>query len=96
MNNELIIYKNEAYLLEDTIKERFYKKYNNLILGTTLSINNDLLEGIHIKLVDNYLKVSKSSYINLSGIYSTKDYIDYIFIKITEMLVEIVNAHYYK
>lgn len=94
--NNLHIYQNEAYLIEDMIKSRFNSKYDNLELKTTLSIDNMLLKGIYITLYDNYLQLKCERYISIKGIYNISDYIDYIFIEIHSMLADIVHKHYYK
>lgn len=94
--DNLHIYQNEAYLIADMIKSRFNSKYDNLELITTLSIDNMLLKGIHLTLIDDYLDKTCVKYVSIKGIYNISDYIDYIFIEIQSMLADIVHEHYYK
>lgn len=94
MNNKLIIYQNEADLLKDEIKKRFYKKYNNLQISITMDVLNDLLKGMNIRIVDPLLNDARSFYAWTRDIKSTGEYISDIFLKINEKLLEMINNHY--
>ena len=85
----LIIYQNEAYLLEDRIKKDFKKEYKNLIITTSLHIENSLLIGINISIYDSELKRREERYIENKIFTRIVEYINYIKIVIFELVIKL-------
>ena len=94
MDKDLIIWKNEAELLKENIKEEFKKHYKCLGLNLICETENELLKGIHISLVENKLKLRKEFFVDLKGFYSINDYKDYIMITINDLLEEMIKNYY--
>ena len=90
----LSIYKNEAYLLLEYIKNNFKKQYKHLDISLTIAETNDLLEGINIIIKENILNLQRSKFINVKGFFKIEDYRDYIMITINDLFCEMINNYY--
>ena len=77
MNNGLIIYRNESYILSDYIKREFKKKYKDRNITITLDIENELLRGINISVSDK--PFIKSNYFKISSYNNTAQLVNSIF-----------------
>ena len=90
----LIIYKNEAYLLLEYIKNNFKKQYKHLDISLTIVETNDLLEGIYIIIKENTLNLQRSKYVDVKGFLKIEDYRDYIMISINDLFIDMINKYY--
>ena len=90
----MTIYKNEAYLLLEYIKNNFKKQYKHLDINLTIAETNDLLEGINITIKENTLNLQRSKFINVKGFFSIDDFKDYIMITINDLFREMINTYY--
>lgn len=77
MNKGLIIYRNESYILSDYIKRELKKKYKDRNIIITLDIENELLKGFNISIIDRPFKYS--NYFKISSYNNTSELINSIF-----------------
>lgn len=94
MGRDLIIFKNEAELLRERIKDEFNKNYKHLGLNLICETENEILKGIHITLIENKLNLRKEVFVTVDGLYSIGDYEDYILIRIQDLFKEMIKNYY--
>lgn len=90
----LTIYKNEAYLIEDQIKDYVKKVYKNINFSITSCLINDVLIGMDIIIYDNILNIEKSYYIELKEFQLINDFVIEIKNKIVLSLSRIMRDHF--
>lgn len=94
MARDLIIWKNEALLIKESIKNKFNKYYKHLGLNLICETENELLKGIHITLIESKLNLRKEDFVSTSGLFSIKDYEDYVLIRIQDLFNEMFKNYY--
>lgn len=94
MARELIIWKNEAELVRESIKNKFNEYYKHLVLNLICETENEILKGIHITLIENKLNLRKEDFVSTSGLFSIKDYEDYILLRIQDLFNEMFKNYY--
>lgn len=86
----ITIYKNEAYLIKDSLDEQFRKRYKNISITIQPDIFNDILEGMYVNMIDTKLDVDKTFYIELRYQNTISEYMDSIkasvFVKISDII----------
>ena len=90
----LVIWKNEAELLRESIKNRFNENYKHLGLNLICETENEMLIGIHITLVESKLNLRKEDFVSVAGLNSIGDYQDYILIRIKDLFNEMFKNYY--
>ena len=90
------IFKNESYLIGDRIKESFYKKYKNVELSIMYNEFNELLQGIDLKIIDNFTNTSRTAYISCYDYNTTKEFYDNALDKIDNVIRSIIRKNYFK
>lgn len=90
----ITIYKNEAYLIKDSLDEQFRKRYKNITITIQPDIFNDILKGVYINMVDTKLNVDKTFYIELRYQASTVEFMDSIKASVFAKMSEIIKDRY--
>ena len=90
----LTIYKNEAYLIKDSLDEQFKKKYKNITITIQPDIFNDILKGMYINMVDSKLNVDKTFYIELKYQATMSEYMDSIKASVFAKISDIIKDRY--
>lgn len=91
---DLIIYQNEAYLLGDEIKKRFRQKYKHFNVRVYYHIENEILKGIDIEIIEPLLHLRRSRMISVNGFFKVSDFIEYIIITASDLVEEILKSYY--
>lgn len=94
MAKELIIWKNEAYVLIERIKDNFKNNYKHVEISLLIETENEILIGIHVVLKENTLKLRNEDFITLNGMFTISGYVDFLEIRIRELLVEMLSNYY--
>ena len=92
----LNIFKNESYLIEDTIKESFYKKYKNVEIVITCNEFNELLQGIDLKIIDKFTNTSRTAYISCYDYNTITEFYNNIMDKIDNVIRSTIRKNYFK
>ena len=90
------IFKNESYLIGDRIKESFYKKYRNVELSIIYNDFNELLQGIDLKVVDRFTKISRTCYISVYDYNTVSELYNNSLKKIDDIIRNIIRKNYFK
>lgn len=91
----MILYRNEALVLKDSMRYEFNKKYKNLGLNIMILDNNEIVNNFVITIVDS---ISKQTYGEEIKIKELENYGSILFAfrnKVDNMLYKVMRGNYY-
>lgn len=91
----MILYRNEALVLKDSMRYEFNKKYKNLGLNIMILDNNEIVNNFVITIVDS---VSKQAYGDEIKVKDFENYGQILFefkTKVDNILYKVMRGNYY-
>lgn len=91
----MILYRNEALVLKDSMRYEFKKKYKNLGLAIMILDNNEIVNNFVITIIDN---ISKQAYGDEIKVKDFENYGQILFefkTKVDNILYKVMRGNYY-
>lgn len=91
----MILYRNEALVLKDSMRYEFKKKYKNLGLAIMILDNNEIVNNFVITIIDN---ISKQAYGDEIKVKDFENYGQILFefkTKLDNILYKVMRGNYY-